>query len=74
MPPTTSIQARSALVAKKTQQDIQNVDKRLVDRLVTRGDFSKDDLDGALNKLPDLEDAAEDISSRVYGAASGDGE
>lgn len=61
-------------MAKKTQQDIQNVDKRLVDRLVARGEISPDELDGALGKLPDLQEAAEDIASRVYSTASGEGE
>lgn len=61
-------------MAKKTQQDIHNVDKRLVDRFVARGEFTRTDLDGALEKLPDLTDAAEDIAPRVYGATSGEGE
>lgn len=59
-------------MAKKNQQDIQNVDKRLVDRVIARGDFSHDELEGALGKLPDLEGEAEDISARVYGTSSND--
>lgn len=61
-------------MAKKNEQEIQNIDKRLVDRVVARGDVSRDELDGALEKLPDLQSASEDISARVYGASSDDGE
>lgn len=61
-------------MAKKNQQEIQNIDKRLVERVVSRGDVSQADLDGALQQLPDLEGAAEDISARIYGASSDEGE
>lgn len=60
-------------MAKKTQQDLQNVDRRLVDRFVERGDFGRADLDAALEKLPDMKEAAEDISDVVYGNASNEG-
>ncbi len=61
-------------MAKKNQQEIQNLDKRLIERIVARGDLSPDDLNGALQKLPDMEGSSEDISSRIYGASSDDGE
>lgn len=55
-------------------QDLQNVDKRLADRFIERGEFTRSDLEAALEKLPDLKDAAEDISAVIYGTTANEGE
>lgn len=54
-------------MAKNTVNDLQNVDKRLTERLAARGDFSAEEMSSALQKLPDLEGEAENIADRVYG-------
>ncbi len=60
------------VVAKKTLNELQNVDKRLAERQAAAGVYTADEMTDALSKLPDLEGEAENIADRVYAPYSGD--
>jgi hypothetical protein len=46
----------------------QILDKRLVDRYVSRGIVKRTEVDKALKALPDLDGTTDDIAELVYGA------
>lgn len=52
-------------MAKKSL-DASTIDKRLTDKLISRGEFNHSDLDAALKKLPDMEEMADNIADVVY--------
>lgn len=62
-------------MASTNLQDLQTIDKRIADRLIARGRFTRDEHDAALRALDDSEQKAENIAARIYGETHGtDGE
>jgi hypothetical protein len=51
---------------KRSDPTLATFDKRVIERLVTRGAVSRADLEAHLKALPDLEDQADNIADRVY--------
>ena len=56
----------------KQALDASTIDKRLTDKLISRGDFSHGDLDAALQKLPDQQELADNIADIVYRQGAAD--
>lgn len=54
--------------------DIRLLDKRTVDRQLTKGKISKEDYASYLGALPDVEENSENIAERIYGVPVLDGE
>lgn len=50
----------------KTNIPQKQLDKRLVNRFIERGAYSRGELDQHLSTLPDLKDKADDIAQLVY--------
>jgi len=51
---------------KKSDPQTRQLDKRIVDRMVSRGQVSRTDLEAHLKGLPDLTDQADNIADKVY--------
>ena len=54
-------------MAQKSNEHDPRLDKRVVERMVSRGALSKADLDKHLAGLKDAADQAENIADLVYG-------
>lgn len=52
---------------KKDPRAAALLDKRVVERSVTKGALSKAELEAHLKALPDLADRADNIADKVYG-------
>jgi hypothetical protein len=52
---------------KKDAKPIAQLDKRVIDRSVTRGFLSRTELEAHLKALPDLADQADNIADKIYG-------
>jgi hypothetical protein len=59
-------------VSKKTLNELQNVDKRLAERMASNGVYTADEMTEALSKLPDLLGECENIADRIYAPYAGD--
>ena len=53
---------RSGKMSKKENEEILEMDKRIISRRMLAGELSEKDLQAALKKLPDVRDNVEDIS------------
>jgi hypothetical protein len=51
---------------KKSDQNLTQLDKRIVERSVQRGSLSRADLEAHLKALPDLTEQADNIADKVY--------
>ncbi|HEY4220282.1 MAG TPA: hypothetical protein VGO62_03050 [Myxococcota bacterium] len=53
---------------KKSDQTMTNMDRRIVERSVSRGTIKQADVDAHMKGLVDLEDRADNIADKVYPA------
>jgi len=53
---------RSGKMSKKENEEILEMDKRIISRRMLAGELSEKDLQAALKKLPDVRDNVEEIS------------
>lgn len=53
---------RSGKMSKKENEEILEMDKRIISRRMLAGELSEKDLQTALKKLPDVGDNVEEIS------------
>ncbi len=53
---------RSGKMSKKENEEILEMDKRIISRRMLAGELSEKDLQAALKKLPDVGDNVEEIS------------
>jgi hypothetical protein len=53
--------------AKKPDSAMAMLDKRVMDRMLTKGALSRTDVEQYLKSLPDLTDQADNIADKVYG-------
>lgn len=56
------------MAEKKKKSDGKQVqlDKRIVDRLLQRGQVAREDFDAHLKALPDLTEQADNIADKIY--------
>jgi len=57
---------------EKKKLNAENVDKRVMNRMIREGRLGQTDVESYLGKLPDLSGQCEDIADTVFGTKSED--
>ena len=52
---------------KKPDNTMGTLDKRIMDRMVSRGALSRTEVENHMKNLPDLTDQADNIADKIYG-------